>query len=222
MNSGAKGLLFTGLLLATSVIATWLVATGRPRSDGFLLEEVQRENADLRSQLQVCSNALADLQTTRILPENHPAQDTSSLSAPGTDELINLNWRIQQLALAQANASAMLQKLVSHFPDLDPPEVKKYKIQTNLAVLAKRIEEQRQEVETWRQQIDELALSVPEEVRKMDDESGLRDRNFESYWPYFQARAQHAEEVRFQKILENKLSIEKIDAKLAEVEISTH
>ena len=176
----------------------------------MLLEVSRQECAELKAQLVARDQAISDLQ---VKFANQPQFEP--FSAPShSDDLRQLNLRIEELAVQQSNILAfVLKQLASNERAAEPADQRLMKQKEVIAYFDAQAAAQQQKLEAANQKVQQFALSlqVPDEIALMDAATGLDVPGLNKYWPYFHAKRERDEIQRFAAIAKMKALSEKLD-----------
>jgi hypothetical protein len=180
------------LLVAVVSIGVWLFS-GRSR-DKAAMEDLRRESADLRAQLEARDRAIADLQTIVAgLPQRSAVSPRPSGERPQSPFLnaeLELARRMADVTSAQSNLLVLVEKLIARAGGSHPPDVAARLNQKALVVFETVANEEQQRLDSAKQRAAELlvGLNVPAEISTMEAGKALDTAGLRAYWPYFEAK----------------------------------
>jgi hypothetical protein len=177
------------------------------------VKRLEAESAGLREQLAqaVASVREEHQQVDKPQPSvgQRPDEDRSS-------ELLRLRGEVTVLRnqLAEAVRPGSAPKLASKTGQLEPPVEPEVRRKPGLAALDAHLTAQEQKLEAAKQKVAGLltALSIPQDVSKLETATGLGREDLKPYWPYFEAKKGLEEEERYAQILRMKVRFDHLDA----------
>lgn len=199
----------TFVLLAAALVLMAAVHWQGRTQDRESIEESRNTLNELRAQVESQNQLLADLRQ-RI--EDQEVRCSVLTSAAAGNEPLN---RILAMLHQQSNALAIVQRQMPVVP-AESPEQRRLRAEANFVILKERYEEQQHKLKTALEQLDALrvSLGVPDEIAGQNDAAAAYDSRLMPYRAFFDARRSYEEAQRFGRILEMKLTTERIDASL--------
>jgi hypothetical protein len=173
------------VMLACGAFAAWLLSE-RSRH-AATLAELQREAADLRTQLEARDGTVESLQSeVRLLRDGAFPVGTSPASATE----LELTRRVADLALQQSNIAVVVAQLLEGASDTLGPVVSVQRTEPYYAALHEEAQDQQRRLIAAKTRVVELllGLSVPAEVSTMDAAKALDTASLRPFWPYFEAK----------------------------------
>ena len=207
MRGGSWKLLLWVSVFACVVAFVLLIATPRQRP-AIAAEPVQSTNSEVSSQLESLSARIQEL-TLEFQCLNQSLRQ-HAVSPADQKQLAD---QMNQLSLAQSNTWFVVQRLASRSPESlesESPEQWEQQHQAKIKLLGEVLKDLEKVVREAMQRIQELASSVPAEVRNLDIESGLEDPTLKQYWPFFRERVQYNDNLRLRQLLDYKLAEEQV------------
>lgn len=202
MNAGKSAVgavVFFGL---SGVIVWQQVQVGR----------LEAESAGLRQQL---ARAAATQEEHQPVDNLQPSVGQRS-DEDRSSELLRLRGEVTVLRrqLAEAAKPGSAPKSASKTGQLEPLAQPEARPKPDLAALDAHLSAQEQKLEAAKQKIAGLlaALSVPQEVSRLETATGLGREDLKPYWPYFEAKKGLEEEERYAQILRMKVRFDHLDA----------
>ena len=173
------------VMLACGAFAAWLLSE-RSRH-AATLAELQREAAELRTQLEARDGTVESLQSeVRQLRDGAFPVGTS----PGSATELELARRVADLALQQSNIAVVVERLLGCASDALGPVVSVQRTEAYYAALEEEAQDQQRHFLAAERRAVELllGLSVPAEVSTMDAAKALDTASLQAFWPYFEAK----------------------------------
>jgi DNA repair exonuclease SbcCD ATPase subunit len=184
------------------------------------LEELRRECAQLRADLEARDRSIESLQSkleNLLTPGTAPRTGLAPVPAPtARDGDIDSLRRVAELAALQSNVAALIERLQMKSSGPEPPEQAARRAQAGVTLLETTVQNHQQKLEAARQKTAGLLLdlNIPPEVSTLDAAKGLDTASLRAYWPYFEAKRERETMQSLAERLAMRLLQEKIDASI--------
>ncbi|PYI80168.1 MAG: hypothetical protein DME26_22100 [Verrucomicrobia bacterium] len=190
-SSRTVGLRFFAMALVAVGCVAAVILIGQSKST-LALDELRRDSAELRAQLQMRDRAMATLQAdirrvqaAALDLQRRSGAPPANIPAGMESELIR---QITELATLQSNTLALVEKLLVR---AEPPEqLTAQQRQAALITLEVTTQEAEQKLEAAKRSAAELliSLNVPADISTLDVSTALDTVGLRAYWPYFEAK----------------------------------
>jgi hypothetical protein len=177
------------------------------------VKRVEAESAGLREQFAQSIASVREEQEQVDKPQPRVGQRPDEERSA---ELLRLRGEVTVLRnqLAEAVKAGSAPKVAFKTGQLEPPVQPEARRKPDLAALDAHLTAQEQKLEAAKQKVAGLlaALSIPQDVSRMEAATGLGREDLKQYWSYFEAKKGLEEEERYAQILRMKVRFDHLDA----------
>jgi cell division protein FtsL len=181
------------LPVAVSVVALATVAAlilfNQSRS-AAVLDELRRDAADLRTQLEARDSTISTLQANIEQMGSSAFVFGRPKASSGLPTELELARQMAELTRQQSNTALVIERLLARTTDAPAPVVSARQSSAMTATLEASLQEEQQRLEAAKQRAAELlvSLNIPAEVSTMGGAQALDTASLRAYWPYFEAK----------------------------------